>query len=55
MEAEFAVAALAMKEAAYRANMMQKLGFGETFKCVPFLIDIISSSCGREPHLQLAC
>ena len=34
MEAELVAAALAMTEAVYCANMMQELGFGETFKCV---------------------
>ena len=32
-------AAITMKEAVYCANMMQELGIGEEFKCVPLHID----------------
>ena len=39
LEAELVAAALAMKEAVFCANMMQELGFGEKFKCVPLHID----------------
>ena len=56
MEAELVAVALEMmKEAVFCANMMQELGFGETFKCVPLHINTSSSACDREPHLQLAC
>ena len=43
MEAELVAAALVMKAAVYCANMMQELGFGETFKCVPLHIDNTSA------------
>ena len=43
MEAELVAAALVMIAAVYCANMMQELGFGETFKCVPLHIDNTSA------------
>ena len=56
MEAGFVAVALAIKEAVFCSNMMQELGFGTRFDCVPLYIhrQHLDSARSWKPDLQLA-